>query len=169
MHIQFSNAAAQAVQLAQGHASRFGHDYVGTEHILLAVVELTDMVDRDGVLRDMVGYFGFTFDKLYAEALRTVATGDCTGRAWRPEASTLLAAYAEAHELAWRLGSDFVRPRHLLLALIPADSQQYERDTTIAACLLFKLGFNFDRARDEAIVVLKKSEQEHLSLAMSDD
>jgi len=169
MHIQFSNAGAQAVQLAHCHASRLGQDNVGTEHLLLAVIELTDMAERDEVLRDMVGYFGLTFDRVYAEALRTVGTGSCTGRARRPETQMLTSVYAEAHELALRLGSDFVRPRHLFLALIPADSQEYERNTTITACLLFKFGLDFSRARSDAVSVLKSSEQERCSLAMSDD
>ncbi len=41
---QFTSTALGAIRLAQENAARLGHSYVGTEHILMAIIR-----DGDGV------------------------------------------------------------------------------------------------------------------------
>src|SRR4051812_12376619 len=41
---KFTEGARKTLQLAQEEAQRFSHNYIGTEHILLGLVRLTDSV-----------------------------------------------------------------------------------------------------------------------------
>jgi ATP-dependent Clp protease ATP-binding subunit ClpC len=38
MYERFSNDARRVMQLANNEAQRFNHEYIGTEHVLLALI-----------------------------------------------------------------------------------------------------------------------------------
>ena len=47
MH-NFTPRAQQVLSLAKKEAKRFGHDYIGTEHLLLGLIKLGQGVGRHG-------------------------------------------------------------------------------------------------------------------------
>lgn len=68
--IPFDAAAKKALELTFREALRLGHGYVGTEHVLLALLELED---GDGVLS------GLGLDKAGAEAAITALLASVLG------------------------------------------------------------------------------------------
>ena len=65
--IPFDGRAKKALELTFRHALRFGHNYVGTEHLLLALYEEED---DDGVLHTL----GFDADRFERELLEALAS-----------------------------------------------------------------------------------------------
>jgi len=165
-HIQFSNAGVEALRLTSCHSYRLGHNYVGTEHLLLGVIE---SAGRDEVLRSMIEHFDLSLEKADAALSTYVDRGIFTGPTHRPETPRLRMIYREAEAQAVRHGSDFVRPRHLLLALLPASAEDHASDASLAGVVLSTLGVNFDVAMDDATHVLVREERQSYSLAMSED
>jgi hypothetical protein len=69
--IPFSGAARKALELTFREALRLGHNYIGTEHVLLALLELEDgdgPLQRAGVDKDRV-------ESDLATALKSLASG----------------------------------------------------------------------------------------------
>ena len=69
MFERFSDGARRIVVQAQHDARRLGHNYIGTEHLLLAVTEAD--TPASAVLRDQ----GVTPEYVEAEILRTIGRG----------------------------------------------------------------------------------------------
>jgi len=69
MFERFTDGARQVVVRAQQDARRFGHNYIGCEHLLLAAAEAGE--PAGGVLRDQ----GVTPERVEAEILRTIGRG----------------------------------------------------------------------------------------------
>ena len=72
MFERFTDGARQIVVQAQHHARRLGHDYIGTEHLLLAVANASEPAST--VLRER----GVTPERIEAEMLRVVGRGHPT-------------------------------------------------------------------------------------------
>ena len=72
-HIRFSPRAKKTLELALRHALELGHNYIGTEHIVLALRRV-----EDGVAAQVMAEAGIGYDDLRAEVLVTLRkiTGD---------------------------------------------------------------------------------------------
>ena len=68
-HVPFSAAAKQLLEETMQSALDLGHNYVGTEHILLGLLRMPDTVAGQ-----VLGEAGFTYDRT-KETLRTVLVG----------------------------------------------------------------------------------------------
>ncbi len=51
MAVKFTEKAEKVLQLAQSDAKRLGHGYIGTEHILWALLHQPDSVAVQAILR----------------------------------------------------------------------------------------------------------------------
>jgi Clp amino terminal domain, pathogenicity island component len=78
MFERFTDTARQVVVQAQHSARRLGHNYIGCEHLLLAVAATSEPAGV--VLRDQ----GLTPDRIEAEIVRTVGRGHAAGHGLRP-------------------------------------------------------------------------------------
>ena len=67
-HIPFTPRAKQVLRLALGEALRLGHNYVGTEHLLLGLIQ-----ERDGVAGQVLAAAGADLRRVRAEVLRLLA------------------------------------------------------------------------------------------------
>ncbi|HUA07287.1 MAG TPA: Clp protease N-terminal domain-containing protein [Solirubrobacteraceae bacterium] len=113
MFERFSDRARQVVVLAQQEARELGHDYIGTEHILIALLR-----EEVGVPRAMLAVVSLTADEARAAAIAIVGHGEASslGRVlFTPRATRVLqSSVGEAHSL----GRAYVDTEHLLLAMI---------------------------------------------------
>ena len=75
MFERFTDGARQVVVRAQEDARRLGHNYIGSEHLLLAAAEAGE--PAGAVLRDQ----GVTPERVKAEILRTIGPGAAVGSA----------------------------------------------------------------------------------------
>jgi ATP-dependent Clp protease ATP-binding subunit ClpC len=64
-HIPFTSSAKKALQLSQRESLQLGHDYIGTEHLLLGVVR-----EGDGVAARVLTGLGADLDGIRREVLR---------------------------------------------------------------------------------------------------
>lgn len=115
MTLPYTASADRVLQLAQAEAERFGHEYVGTEHLLLAAVR-EDACDAAAVLCAL----GVTADRVREQIGRIIPNGPpgeqvVFGRL--PRTPRTLSVLARAAAAAQDLG-DAVGPEHLLLGLM---------------------------------------------------
>jgi ATP-dependent Clp protease ATP-binding subunit ClpC len=67
-HIPFTPQAKQVLRLALSEALRFGHNYVGTEHVLLGLIQ-----EKDGVAAQALADAGADLRRVRAEVVRLLA------------------------------------------------------------------------------------------------
>jgi ATP-dependent Clp protease ATP-binding subunit ClpA len=111
---RFTERTRQVVVLAQEEARALGHEYLGTEHILLGLLR-----DEEGVAGRILAQLGVTADEVRAEVSQSVGPGKggaATGQIpFTPRAKKVL-------ELALRealsLGHNFIGTEHVLLGLV---------------------------------------------------
>jgi ATP-dependent Clp protease ATP-binding subunit ClpA len=133
----------RALELAQNEARRLHHDYIGTEHILLGLID-----EGDGVAAEVLRRLTDRPDAVRSAVETVVAPGDANGEKGEvgitPRA---LRAMHLAEEEARSLGHHYLGTEHILLGLI-------DEGEGIAAGALQSLGIDADRARETMIRVL---------------
>jgi ATP-dependent Clp protease ATP-binding subunit ClpC len=67
-HIPFTPQAKQVLRLSLGEALRFGHNYIGTEHVLLGLIQ-----EKDGVAARVLADAGADLATARAEVVRLLA------------------------------------------------------------------------------------------------
>ncbi len=113
MQNRFTQAAQEALNNALLTARKLGHTYIGTEHLLLSLLN-----QEDSVAAKILENRGVTYDKIYNAVCSMAGTGeesvvgvaDLTPRTKRVIES---AAYA-----ALKYGQNYIGTEHLLLGLI---------------------------------------------------
>ena len=162
MPVQPDIAGVEVLLRSRAHAQRLGQNYVDTEHLLLAVLERSD---RDPALQYIMQRFDLSEEMVEAVVLQYVHCGEYTGRAYRPDTERLTLVLQNAQVEATMHCSEYVRPHHLLLALIPSYEQLgYNDNTGVAGFVLTKLGL----VKEEVVHELKDHERRSHILAMAD-
>ena len=114
-HIPFTPRAKKVLELSLREAIQLGHNYIGTEHILLGLLR-----EGEGVACQVLVKLGANLPSVRARVLQLVAEspGEGTG-GWifRPS-SELTAVLDEAHRVAEARGESEVMPIHLFLAAV---------------------------------------------------
>ncbi len=145
----FTPRAEQALKLAHAEAVRLGHNYIGTEHLLLGLILL-----GEGVAVMVLSKLGVDFSVLRREVAKAVIKGDepkTTGNLpFTARVKKVLAL--SAHE-ARRLGHDYIGTEHLLLGLL-------KEGDGVGAKVLRKLNVDLERARQEVLKTLGNPGQE---------
>jgi len=140
---RFTEPARNAVVLAQDEARRLGHEYIGTEHLLLGLAG-----EGRGLAASVLGSLGVTPDGARARVEAVVGRGEGMPAGqipFTPEAKkSLEGALHEAQEL----GHEYIGTEHLLLGLADAG------DETVAARVLADLGVNVDGVHAEVLRAL---------------
>jgi ATP-dependent Clp protease ATP-binding subunit ClpC len=114
-HIPFTPRAKKVLELALREAMQLGHNYIGTEHILLGLVR-----EGEGVACQVLVKLGASLPKVRARVLQLVAESPGAGaRGWvfRPSPD-LAAVLDEAHRVAEADRESEVMPIHLFLAAV---------------------------------------------------
>jgi ATP-dependent Clp protease ATP-binding subunit ClpC len=140
----FSDRVKRVMQLAREEAARLGHNYIGTEHLLLGIIRegkgsaVTVLVNL-GLNLDSIKQ---SIDDYVASSGGSMTMGEVP---FTPRAKQILEiAASEAKEMK----SQFVRTCHLLLALL-------KDKETIAAQILAAFGVDHKAAKEEVIAVLQ--------------
>ena len=110
---QFTQRAQAALRLAQESSARLGHGYVGSEHLLLGLLN-----EGQGVAAKVLSRAGLTGESVQASIARLVGVGAPGG----PPSQGLTPRCKKIIELALteaqRLGHHYVGTEHLLLGLL---------------------------------------------------
>ncbi|MBO5213904.1 MAG: ATP-dependent Clp protease ATP-binding subunit [Clostridia bacterium] len=113
MFNNFSQKATMALNFALQAARELGHSYIGTEHLLVGLVQTEDSVSKKA-LSDA----GITVEGLISRIAESVGTGtpsNVSGQDMTPRMKKILEqSYLEARQL----GHNIIGTEHLLLALL---------------------------------------------------
>jgi ATP-dependent Clp protease ATP-binding subunit ClpA len=113
--IPFTPSVKKVLELALREALSLGHNYIGTEHILLGLVD-----EPDGVAVRILLDFGADAETIRNEMIRLISrpAGKARRRPYSPEAERALVS---ARSRARTEGHSAVGPEHLLLGLAEID------------------------------------------------
>jgi ATP-dependent Clp protease ATP-binding subunit ClpC len=143
MFERFTDRARRVVELARHEARTLGHDDIGTEHILLGLID-----EGRGVGTTALTSMGINLDEMRQAVQDSVGRGaqpppESEHIPFSPQAKkTLELSLREAN----RLGNNYIGTEHILLALIGEGGS--------AAQLLARAGVDHDRARQQVIELL---------------
>jgi Clp amino terminal domain, pathogenicity island component len=136
----FEPAARQALELAPLEARQLRHDFVGTEHLLLGLMESGSEV-VSAVLRNL----GLDRQALRLEIERVVPVGpEAVTTAQIPYTPRARQALNLAAKEAHKLNQPGVKPEHILLGLL-------REGGGVAALVMKKLNVRLDSARAEIL------------------
>mgnify|MGYP000061768868 CR=1 FL=1 len=146
MFERFTERARQVVVLAQDEARALGHDYIGTEHILLGLLR-----EEEGLAARVLASLEVELGEVRAQVGRIVGDGENarTGQIpFTPRAKKVL-------ELSLRealaLGHNHIGTEHVLLGLV-------RENGGVASHILDDLGAPAERVREELIAMLGGSD-----------
>jgi ATP-dependent Clp protease ATP-binding subunit ClpA len=109
---RFTDQARQMMLTAQEEARLLQHDYVGTEHLLIAATEV------DGGLPSALATLGLTTEALRSSVTRMVAPGGRDRPGELPFTAEASAALERSLREALQLGHGAIRPAHVVLGLL---------------------------------------------------
>jgi ATP-dependent Clp protease ATP-binding subunit ClpC len=149
MFERFTEPARRAVVLAQEEARDLGHDYIGTEHILLGLLRETQ-----DVAAQALEALGVGLDAARREVREIAGQGD---RSKLPSHIPFTARTKKVLELSLRealqLGHSYIGTEHILLGLT-------REGEGVAAQVMVKLGADLNRVRQQVIQMLRDREPE---------
>ena len=139
MEAKFSNRVKEVISLSREEALRLGHDYIGTEHLLLGMVR-----EGEGVAVSLLKKLGVSLEELRGsveQATRGTATGNVKNLAniplTRQSEKVLKITYLEAKIFK----SQLIGTEHLLLSIL-------RDEDNIATQILEKFDVNYDVVKE---------------------
>ncbi|WP_299462603.1 ATP-dependent Clp protease ATP-binding subunit [uncultured Microscilla sp.] len=139
MEAKFSNRVKEVISLSREEALRLGHDYIGTEHLLLGMIR-----EGEGVAINLLKKLGISLDELRAsveQATRGNATNNVKNLAniplTRQSEKVLKITYLEAKIFK----SQLIGTEHLLLSIL-------RDEDNIATQILSKFDINYELVRE---------------------
>mgnify|MGYP000395519654 FL=1 len=155
MFERFTEKAIKVIMLAQEEARRLGHNFVGTEQVLLGLIG-----EGTGVAAKTLKSMGVNLKDARAEVEKIIGRG--TGFVaveipFTPRAKRVL-------ELSWdearQLGHNYIGTEHLLLGLI-------RESEGVAARVLENLGVDLNKIRSNVVKILGESKPQTVSSGAS--
>ncbi|MGA1489261.1 MAG: ATP-dependent Clp protease ATP-binding subunit [Planctomycetota bacterium] len=143
MFDRFTDRARKVMALARKEAQRFNHDFIGTEHILLGLIQ-----EGSGVAANVLKNLDIDRDKIRGEIEKHVQPGPPMANAgqlpFTPRAKKVLEL---SQEEANELGHNYIGTEHLLLGLI-------REEDGVAAQVMMDLGVKLDEVKSEVLELL---------------
>ncbi|MDR1540007.1 MAG: ATP-dependent Clp protease ATP-binding subunit [Clostridiales bacterium] len=153
MQGKFTEKAKMAIDNAQSAAVELGHNYVGTEHLLIGLLGVEDGIaakalEEQGVTDDDV------IDKI-EDLIGSQSNGLMMPRDFTPRTKRILEISLQE---AIRMGTGYIGTEHLLLALL--------RDSdSIAVKILTSLSVNIQKLYDDIMNMLGEGDKQPVSAA----
>ena len=137
MYHNFTQRARKVMQLANQEAQRFNHEYIGTEHFLLGLVE-----EGSGVAAKVLKNLGIDLRTVRLDVERIVQAGfDMVTMGRLPETPRGKKVIDYSIEEARNLRNNYVCTEHLLLGLL-------REKEGVAAQVLMNLGLQLEDVRE---------------------
>jgi ClpA/ClpB-like protein len=147
MFNRFSDRARKVMGLARQEAQRFNHEYIGTEHILVALV-----AERRGIAAKVLEELNVDLKRVRVGVAGIVGKKRPTlvtmvQLPFTPSAKKVLELTLEEASL---LGDDYIGTQHLLLGII-------RQGDGIAAQVLSKLGVELETVRAKVLEIVREA------------
>jgi hypothetical protein len=139
---RFTERARQVVVLAQDEARRLGHNYIGTEHILLGLLR-----EEEGLAARVLEVLHVTLEEVRAQVARIVGQGDEAASGQIPFTPRAKRVLELSLREALALGHNYIGTEHILLGLVRENSG-------VAAQILLDFGADAEMVRNEIVEML---------------
>ncbi len=144
MYQRFTEKAERAIAFSQQSAVELGHNYVGTEHILLGLVK-----EGTGVAARVLQGQGITEEKILKEIDELIGRGETSGETpvgFTPRTKRVLElAFKEAR----RMGQGYIGTEHLLLGIM-------KEGESVAVRIMMDLGVDPQKLLNELVKILNE-------------
>ncbi len=140
MFERFTDRARKVMAIANEQVQRFGHKYIGTEHIFLGLVQ-----EGSGTGAAVLKNLGIDIEKMLPEVeqmFKLKGGQDAVAGGKIPQTQNAIKVIEYAIEEARNLNDDYIGTEHILLGLIRVSEG-------IAAQVLANLGVSIEGARME--------------------
>jgi len=144
MYERFTEKAEKAIAYSQESAMQLGHNYVGTEHLLLGLVR-----EGTGIAARVLQSQGVTEEKVLKEIEELIGRGEKTGQpplGFTPRTKRVLElSFREAR----KLGHNYMGTEHLLLGIM-------KEGESVAVRILMDLGVDPQKLFNEIVKILNE-------------
>ncbi|MBS4175740.1 ATP-dependent protease ATP-binding subunit ClpC [Bacillus sp. FJAT-49736] len=142
---RFTERAQKVLALSQEEAIRLRHNNIGTEHILLGLVQ-----EGEGIAAKALYGLGLSAEKIQIEVENLIGKGQDSGQTihYTPRAKKVIELSMDE---ARKLGHSYVGTEHILLGLI-------REGEGVAARVLNNLGVSLNKARQQVLQLLGSNE-----------
>lgn len=136
MYERFTDRARKVMQLANQQAQRYNHEYIGTEHILPAL-----LIEGSGVAANVLKELGISLARLRLEIEKLVQPGpDMVTMGKLPQTPRTKKVIEYSMQVARELQHNYVGTEHILLGLV-------REKEGVAYQVLMNLGVNEDSVK----------------------
>jgi ATP-dependent Clp protease ATP-binding subunit ClpC len=142
MFERFTDRARQVIVLAQQEARDLGHNYIGTEHILLALVD-----EGHGVAARALEAMGISGDAVRQQVEEIIGRGQGASEGHIPFTPRSKKVLELSLREALQLGHHYIGTEHILLGLL-------REGDGVGAHVLVDLGADLNRTRQEVVQIL---------------
>jgi ATP-dependent Clp protease ATP-binding subunit ClpC len=142
MFERFTDGSRRVVVLAQEEAKMLNHDYVGTEHILLGLLD-----EGDGLAARSLESLGISLDAVRQQVEEIIGRGQQAPSGHIPFTPRAKKVLELSLSESLRLGHGYIGTEHILLGLI-------REGDGVAAQVLVKLGADLNRVREQVLQLL---------------
>jgi ATP-dependent Clp protease ATP-binding subunit ClpC len=154
MFERFNEPARDVIMLAQDESRTLGHDYIGTEHILLGILR-----EQKNLGARVLDSFGITAEQVRAQIESIVGRGSSTPTGMIPFTPRAKEALEAALREALWLGHNYIGAEHILLGLVQEKRRSASRISfrptgekqNLATRILLTLGAEAAAIRDEVV------------------
>ena len=146
MMYKFTNRAEKALEIAQELAVEFGHNYIGTEHLLYGLVK-----EGTGVASKVLENQDITAEKIAEEIDELIGKGDAVEESevgFTPRTKRVIEnAFREAR----KLGSEYIGTEHLLIGIM-------REGDSVAVRIMIDLNVNPQKLYNEIVKVINEDD-----------
>ncbi|WP_112179220.1 MULTISPECIES: ATP-dependent protease ATP-binding subunit ClpC [Paraliobacillus] len=142
---RFTERAQKVLALSQEEAVRLGHNNIGTEHILLGLIN-----EGEGIAAKALTSLGLETEKIQQEVENLIGKGEKVSQTihYTPRAKKVIELSMDE---ARKLGHSYVGTEHILLGLI-------REGEGVAARVLNNIGVSLNKARQQVLQLLGSNE-----------
>lgn len=145
MYEPFTDGARKAMQLANQEAQRLGHEYIGTEHILLGLI-----AEGAGVAANLLRNSAITLERARQEFDKLLQRGplDPSACVKLPQTAQARKVIENSMNVARQMKHRSISTEHLFFGLL-ADRE------SLASLALLNCGLSLEKFRDELADLLR--------------
>jgi ATP-dependent Clp protease ATP-binding subunit ClpC len=142
---RFSDSARRVVVLAQEEARKLNHNYIGTEHLLLGLIQ-----EGEGVAAKALETFQVNLEAVRGQVVEVIGRGSSAPSGHIPFTPRAKKVLELSLREALQLGHNYIGTEHILLGLI-------REGEGVAAKVLVKIGVDLERLRNQVLKSLSGS------------
>ncbi len=147
MSNKFTDKAEASLNRAVKIAEAFGHTYIGTEHILLALSE-----DEECCASVLLKGCKLTFDKIYSSVMDFSGAGERTVLCSKDTTPRCRRVLENSYKNSRKFSTEKIGTEHILLALL-------EERESVASIIIAKCNIDIVSLKDEVVTFLRTSER----------